>query len=187
MASLPSAQTRSAGAKSTSSINAAPLQCTHCGRAFARREHLERHIRIRESNSSILIPVLITVLDTRERPFQCTDCSKSYARRDVYIRHLRSHGSTVATSQAMRSNVHVACDTCHRRKVKCHSSESPCRRCKEAGLICTFTFGFGHGQRDSSSLESSILSPPALETSIDRHMNSFTSQRHQVSPMTKGA
>ena len=37
-----------------------------------------------------------------------------------------------------RQNVHVACDTCHKRKVKCHSSERPCPRCKAAAVVCTF-------------------------------------------------
>ena len=79
------------------------------------------------------------------------------------MRHLRSHGSAVAHREALRPHVHVACDVCHRRKVKCQSSEVPCRRCKEAGLVCTFS------QRDSLPHEGTSPISPARASSIDRN------------------
>lgn len=39
-------------------------ECTHCGRAFSRKDHLTRHLL---SHSS-------------ERPFACTVCGKAFAR-----------------------------------------------------------------------------------------------------------
>ncbi|KAJ5689182.1 hypothetical protein N7462_003574 [Penicillium macrosclerotiorum] len=46
--------------------------CTHCGRAFRRTEHLERHVRTH----------------TKEKPFICF-CGAAFTRRDLLKRHTR--------------------------------------------------------------------------------------------------
>ncbi|KAL2837696.1 hypothetical protein BJY01DRAFT_251321 [Aspergillus pseudoustus] len=46
--------------------------CTHCGRSFRRKEHLERHLRTH----------------TNEKPFKCI-CGASFSRRDLLTRHAR--------------------------------------------------------------------------------------------------
>ncbi|KAL3443403.1 hypothetical protein BJX65DRAFT_320626 [Aspergillus insuetus] len=60
--------------------------CTHCGRTFRRKEHLQRHLRTH----------------TKEKPFACA-CGASFSRRDLLKRHGRiAHGEPgVARPRAM--------------------------------------------------------------------------------------
>lgn len=45
--------------------------CGVCGRLFARREHVRRHV----------------LSHTGEKPFKCADCARKFARRDLLSRH----------------------------------------------------------------------------------------------------
>ncbi|KAJ5176915.1 uncharacterized protein N7482_002792 [Penicillium canariense] len=55
--------------------------CIHCGRAFRRTEHLERHVRTH----------------TKEKPFICV-CGAAFTRRDLLKRHTRiSHQDGLAS------------------------------------------------------------------------------------------
>lgn len=74
--------------------------CVHCSRSFGRKEHLERHIRIRKqpwdtpkssySNRSLS--------DTKEKPFICS-CGAKFARRDG----LKSHASRMSHQDGFTS------------------------------------------------------------------------------------
>ncbi|GAB1731558.1 hypothetical protein NU195Hw_g7019t2 [Hortaea werneckii] len=55
--------------------------CSHCGRAFKRTEHLERHERTH----------------TKERPFACA-CGVTFTRRDLLRRHRRLVGHDQASA-----------------------------------------------------------------------------------------
>lgn len=70
--------------------------CNHCGRAFRRTEHLERHVRTRKLSLGVGVvrPPRIRrltrshVLDTKEKPFICF-CGAAFTRRDLLKRHNR--------------------------------------------------------------------------------------------------
>lgn len=51
--------------------------CSHCGRLFRRRFHLQEH--------------LFTHVPDRPRPFSCGDCPKKFFRKYDLERHLLSH------------------------------------------------------------------------------------------------
>lgn len=73
--------------------------CPHCGRTFKRAEHLERHIRTRQSphwfcdpytTPLSCLPAPAHPLDTKEKPFVCPgQCGAAFARRDLLTRHQR--------------------------------------------------------------------------------------------------
>lgn len=69
--------------------------CSHCGRAFKRTEHLERHARTRELHTLLIKCCLsltsLTASDTKERPFACA-CGVTFTRRDLLRRHHRLAG-----------------------------------------------------------------------------------------------
>lgn len=78
--------------------------CSHCGRSFSRLEHLQRHVRTRESpivNSRRfrLAAGLNILVDTKEKPFRCS-CGRAFARNDLLKRHkARDHEETTAISE----------------------------------------------------------------------------------------
>lgn len=66
------------------------VYCAYCGKAFTRKEHLERHIPSREQsprNSHMTHFVLLTdclhSTDTNVKPHRCVACQLSFARRQV--------------------------------------------------------------------------------------------------------
>ncbi|KAF2968885.1 hypothetical protein GQX73_g4654 [Xylaria multiplex] len=60
--------------------------CQHCGRAFKRSEHLERHVRTH----------------TKEKPFIC-HCGAAFTRRDLLTRHERIVGHDPTSDYGGRS------------------------------------------------------------------------------------
>ncbi|KAE8362187.1 hypothetical protein BDV27DRAFT_147175 [Aspergillus caelatus] len=95
-------------------------ECQVCHQRFARREHLERHLR---RHSGI-------------RPFPCPSCSRSFSRRDTLARHVTTHG-TGADGLLVRTRGANACLPCSRAKLKC-SGGAPCHRCQSKGRNCVY-------------------------------------------------
>lgn len=129
--------------------------CPECNRVFSRREHLRRHLLIRTSPTRS-VDTSDSGLDTSERPFTCALCQKSYARRDVFQKHLRVHDPKLINFGSQRRNAHRACDTCHKRKVKCRPAGESCLQCNSAGVACTFS-----QQHNSTTL---ISLPSGIDT-----------------------
>lgn len=96
------------------------FRCRFCQAAFARQEHLARHIRSH----------------TREKPYSCPQCPKAFSRQDVLNRHVQVHrhparGTPISTARA--------CTECAASRVRC-SKDLPCQRCRERGLdaLCRY-------------------------------------------------
>lgn len=82
--------------------------------------------------------------DTKEKPFTCPFCPRSFQRSDVRMSHLKkSHGRVdgiqehIASTEAARKRVTVACDLCRKRKVRCDGKQ-PCHHCRGARLTCLY-------------------------------------------------
>jgi hypothetical protein len=58
------------------------LKCPLCDRLFAKRDHVDRHMRSH----------------TKEKPFKCSQCRRSYGRNDTLLRHLRDHENASSSS-----------------------------------------------------------------------------------------
>lgn len=66
--------------------------CDHCGRGFARLEHLQRHERIRKWIPSSRYYLVLTCLqDSGVKPFSCSACNYSFTRRYEDIDGAPSH------------------------------------------------------------------------------------------------
>ncbi|KAJ5368972.1 uncharacterized protein N7496_008732 [Penicillium cataractarum] len=68
------------------------LECNLCGKRYTKREHLQRHERIR----TLYIPkveksIVTEVPDSGDKPFTCPVCGRCFARQDVLNRHSRVH------------------------------------------------------------------------------------------------
>ncbi|KAE8313540.1 hypothetical protein BDV41DRAFT_564202 [Aspergillus transmontanensis] len=96
------------------------VECQVCRQRFARREHLDRHLR---RHSGI-------------RPFPCPLCSRSFSRRDTLARHVTTHG-TGSEALLVRARGATACLPCSRTKLKC-SGGTPCHRCQSKGRNCVY-------------------------------------------------
>ncbi|CAN6647250.1 hypothetical protein TRVA0_022S01068 [Trichomonascus vanleenenianus] len=64
-----------------------PYQCNSCGRAFARREHLFRHIETTHQN---------------QKDFKCSICFRVFSRKDNMMQHARNkHAKELAKKDAI--------------------------------------------------------------------------------------
>ncbi|CCF56932.1 hypothetical protein KAFR_0B06360 [Kazachstania africana CBS 2517] len=72
----------------TPSGNKRTFLCFVCQKAFARQEHLDRHLRSH----------------TNEKPFKCAVCDKDFTRRDLLIRHSNKLHSDTAIVQRKSCN-----------------------------------------------------------------------------------
>ncbi|KAI5805164.1 fungal-specific transcription factor domain-containing protein, partial [Geopyxis carbonaria] len=103
------------------------FQCGECKRAFARADHLARHIRSH----------------TQEKPFTCSVCGKQFTRADLLKRHVNSHNDSEGGGKRPRLDdddgapvrVSQACKACAAVKLKCEE-EKPCPRCVKKGIVC---------------------------------------------------
>ncbi|KAJ5693115.1 hypothetical protein N7462_002538 [Penicillium macrosclerotiorum] len=133
----------------------------------------------------------------RTKPFACAVCKRRFGRRDVYQRHLRSQHpdqASIVPSERRQG----ACDSCHRRKVKCTLAEHPCERCHREGVECTFQrtlsdstaralFQTNHPQTsipETNSCES-FLDPQSPPNAQDWH-DTISSNSHDVMPLSPG-
>ncbi|GAC76392.1 hypothetical protein PANT_22c00004 [Moesziomyces antarcticus T-34] len=86
--------------------------CTHCGKAYARTEHLKRHIQsTHQSDRADEAP--------RIYPCDAPGCEKTFRRSDVLARHKRGHASSEdaapnPTKRIKRSSTSSPSDFAHR-------------------------------------------------------------------------
>ncbi|EMC98763.1 hypothetical protein BAUCODRAFT_379795 [Baudoinia panamericana UAMH 10762] len=113
---------------SSASVNGRTLttlyQCSVCQRAFARVDHLGRHVRTH----------------TLEKPYECEVCGKQFSRVDLLKRHACRHTSSTdaRVSRAvpgLPSRVSKACKACAASKLKCTDTK-PCQRCVTKSVNC---------------------------------------------------
>lgn len=67
-------------------VNKKPYACSNCGRAFARREHLMRHIE---------------TMHHGQKDFKCQVCSRVFSRKDNMMQHVRNKHGKKGSPQAM--------------------------------------------------------------------------------------
>lgn len=128
-----------------------PFACRECGRAFARQEHLSRHLLGRH---------------TKERPFRCAACNKRFSRLDSLQRHRAAVHTT--TDNAPNGTQHPqpisdrACVKCASSRVRC-SKTIRCRRCVQKGLLCEYPPGAVVSSTASNDTDASIVSGRPIE------------------------
>ncbi|KAK4174237.1 hypothetical protein QBC36DRAFT_192794 [Triangularia setosa] len=103
--------------------------CTYCGRAFTRKEHLERHIPHH----------------TNIKPHRCGACGLGFTRRDLLQRHittLHEQGPIDSITGGMTTvagRTPISCQNCATAKTGC-DKKVPCTRCHEKNLHCEARF-----------------------------------------------
>ncbi|KAH8803325.1 hypothetical protein F5884DRAFT_805117 [Xylogone sp. PMI_703] len=130
-------------------------KCNQCGRTFGRTEHLQRHQRIH----------------TQESPFSCPHCQRSFQRSDVLHRHATKHcafrtlGSVESDDRTRLHRARVACDFCHRKKLRCCGG-CPCSACKKGNRGCSYTRGKAYKPLEDRMNKTSPITQhsPALPT-----------------------
>ncbi len=92
------------------------LSCAQCGRSFARREHLKRHLAVHDS----------------ENAYACSTCSKRFTRSDALARHEATH---LLSTNGRKQKRFRSCASCVAAKTRC-SSQVPCTRCIAKKIDC---------------------------------------------------
>lgn len=92
------------------------LSCLECGRSFARREHLKRHLAVHNAANA----------------FVCLTCSKRFTRSDILTRHETTHQVSMNGRKQKRFR---SCAPCVLAKTRC-SSQIPCSRCAVKKIDC---------------------------------------------------
>ncbi|KAK6437809.1 hypothetical protein LTR95_005997 [Oleoguttula sp. CCFEE 5521] len=135
-------------------------QCGKCSRAYARLDHLSRHVRSHNG----------------ERPYQCQICTKAFARADLLKRHTLGHSKDGADSKpavVQHSRVSQACEACASLHLKCEE-EKPCKRCIKKKMQCNFTASYSpvsmEGQLDANELQ---------QQHLRQHSHSMPQQQQQ--------
>ncbi|KAK9319149.1 hypothetical protein V1517DRAFT_61441 [Lipomyces orientalis] len=98
----------------------------HCGKSFARKEHLSRHQATHDKLAHI-----------------CNVCQRRFSRKDVLRRHSLLH-------EAGHTRTVVSCDACRANKTKC-SGGTQCLLCARRGIICAFRSGLHRPKSASTS------------------------------------
>ncbi|TGZ83462.1 hypothetical protein EX30DRAFT_393077 [Ascodesmis nigricans] len=143
--------------------------CDHCGRAFSRAEHLERH-------QTTHLPSNVS------KNYICSHCNKGFTRKDVLTRHVRAVHETKKSD--VRKSRRKSCRRCAQFKIKCSGggkgkesgerAEEPCEACRKREVECVYDFGIvertesndgaeGDGNSDESETEregSEMVSSP---------------------------
>ncbi|OJJ42562.1 hypothetical protein ASPZODRAFT_20332 [Penicilliopsis zonata CBS 506.65] len=88
----------------------------HCGKSFARKEHLTRHQATHE-----------------QLAYGCEVCQRRFSRKELLRRHAAVH-------ELNYTRAVVSCNACHANKTKC-SGGPRCSLCARRGINCTFQRG----------------------------------------------
>ncbi|KAI1109015.1 hypothetical protein F5Y14DRAFT_47842 [Nemania sp. NC0429] len=107
------------------------VYCTYCGKAFTRKEHLERHIPTH----------------TNVKPYLCTECGLGFSRRDLLTRHFNTYHQAQepmdrppGDANTLAGRNQIACTNCAQAKTGCDKQIPSCTRCREKNLQCEARF-----------------------------------------------
>ncbi|KAK9235801.1 hypothetical protein V1525DRAFT_251641 [Lipomyces kononenkoae] len=110
----------------------------HCGKSFARKEHLTRH----QATHDQLVHI-------------CNVCQRRFSRRELLRRHSVLHDPSHIRTV-------VSCDACRANKTKC-SGGTQCLLCARRGINCTFRNGLRRSKRASTGDLSTIVNASVRE------------------------
>jgi hypothetical protein len=111
--------------------------CERCGRAFARSEHLKRHVLAHD----------------KRKPFHCTGCGTSYGRADVLQRHMKKCQSTARETPSTDAATHRSPGGI----TKSPDAHGELTRSSPSGLESTQALNYADFTIDEGFLEDTLL------------------------------